>query len=222
MLARWIVVMLVLFVTDGYGATRDEAPGVFDLGEEATPSAATSLDALLGSRRSVRTFSTRALAWEHVRRLCWAAQGITDPTLGRRTAPSAGALYPLELYVVAPNGAFHYEPDTDTLTKLHDRDLRAELARAALGQDAVRSPAIDIIVTAVLARTRAKYGARAERYAQLEAGHAAQNVLLEATARGLGSVPIGAFDDDAVRAVVGASRDETPLYVIAVGYPDRR
>lgn len=186
-----------------------------------TAAGAVPLDDALRRRRSVRAFSTQPLSLEDLGRLCWAAQGITDPALGLRTAPSAGALYPLELYVVLSSGVFHYEPQGHRLKRLDDTDQRGTLARAALGQDAVRLAGADIVVTAVVSRTRAKYGDRAERYAHLEAGHAAQNVLLEATALGLGSVPIGAFDDQAVRRAIGASADETPLYILAVGHPTR-
>jgi SagB-type dehydrogenase family enzyme len=182
-------------------------------------SAATPLDDAIRRRRSVRAFDSRALSQEHLGQLCWAAQGITEPALGRRAAPSAGALYPLEVYLVLPSGLFHYEPRGHRLRRIDGSDRRAALARAALGQDAVRGAAVDIVITAVVSRTHSKYGSRAERYAQLEAGHAAQNVLLEATALGLGAVPVGAFDDGAVRAVIGASADEAPLYILAVGHP---
>jgi SagB-type dehydrogenase family enzyme len=180
---------------------------------------AVSLDDALRRRRSVRTFSTRALSPEHIGQLCWAAQGITEPAHGLRATPSAGALYPLELHVVMPSGVFHYEPRGHRLKRADDVDRRAALARAALGQDAVRLAGVDIVITAVVSRTRAKYGARAERYVSIEVGHAAQNVLLEATALGLGAVPIGALDEDAVRRAIGASAEETPLYILAVGHP---
>jgi SagB-type dehydrogenase family enzyme len=176
-----------------------------------------SLDDALRRRRSVRTFSTQPLSQDQVGQLSWAAQGITEPALGLRTAPSAGALFPLELYVVLSNGVFHYEPRGHRLRRLNDVDRRATLARAALGQDAVRLAGADIVITAFTARTRAKYGDRAERYAHLEAGHAAQNVLLEAVALGLAAVPVGAFDDDAVRRAIDVLADETPLYILAVG-----
>ncbi len=178
------------------------------------------LDQLLERRRSTRAFKGTTLGDDRVARLLWAAQGVTDD-LGHRTAPSAGALYPLELYAVEAGGVLHYtpsrSPDRVALVRVRDGDHRAELAAAALGQEAVRDASVDLVVTAVLARTRAKYGGRAERYALLEAGHAAQNVLLEATAMGLGSVPVGAFDDEAVGRVVGVSPGETVLYVVAVG-----
>jgi SagB-type dehydrogenase family enzyme len=183
-------------------------------------SGAVTLDEALRHRRSTRAFSSRAVGPGLALRLCWAAQGITEPREGLRTAPSAGALYPLELYVVGRDGVSRYEPRRDALVRFGGGDRRDALARAALGQDAVRRAGVDLVLTGVVARTRAKYGARAERYVALEAGHAAQNVLLEVTALGLGAVPIGAFDDADVRRVLGAPAGETPLYVIAVGHVD--
>lgn len=178
---------------------------------------AMSLEQALATRRSNRAFASRPVSTGDVGQLCWAAQGITGGASGQRTAPSAGALYPLEIYVVLTRGVFRYEPGGHRLTLVRDGDRRDELARAALDQDVVRQAGVDMVITAVTERTRAKYGARAERYATLEAGHAAQNVLLQAAALGLAAVPVGAFDDAAVRGVVGASAEELPLYVVPIG-----
>lgn len=179
----------------------------------------TSLDEALAQRRSIRAFAPTELSQGELGQLLWAAQGITDPRLGHRTAPSAGALYPLELYVVTPDGAVRYAPRSHATQQIAVGDLRPKLADAALGQDAVREAPVAIVVTAVPARTARKYGARADRYVALEAGHAAENVLLEATALGLGAVPIGAFDDEDVRSVLRLPPDEQPLYILPVGNP---
>jgi SagB-type dehydrogenase family enzyme len=135
--------------------------------------------------------------------LLWAAQGITSDR-GLRTAPSAGALYPLELYAAVPEGVFRYEPHEHQLVSISSQDLREGLKNAALGQEPVgQAPAV-FILTAVYQRTAVKYGTeRGPRYVHLEAGHAAQNLLLEAVALGLGAVPIGAFDEKAVQGVLG-------------------
>lgn len=175
-----------------------------------------TVEAALAQRRSIRAF-TGDVSKDAIGRLCWAAQGITEPTGGLRTAPSAGALYPLELYVVGSAGVLHYEPRRNALSRVTSDDRRDALARAALGQSVVKQASVAFVITAVVARTRAKYGDRAERYAYLEAGHAAQNLLLEATSLRLGATPVGAFDDDAVRRVVGAGAEQTPVYVIPVG-----
>ncbi len=181
-----------------------------------------TVEEAIRQRRSTRAFTGDAIAHDATARLCFVAQGITDPAGGLRAAPSAGALYPLELYVVEPSGVFHYHPRGSVLTRIATGDRREALARASLGQDAVRRAGAAFVITAVYSRTRTKYGDRAERFALLEAGHAAQNVLLEATSLRLGSVPIGAFDDDAVKRVIDAPEEETPVYVIAVGATMRR
>lgn len=186
----------------------------------AVAATAAGLDDVLRHRRSVRSFSSRALSVEAVGKLCWAAQGVTDPATGHRTAPSAGALYPLELYVVDASGVRRYDPRDHSLARVSGDDRRGALATAALGQDAVRHAPTLFVLTGVVSRTRAKYGDRAERYVWIEAGHAAQNLLLEATALGLGAVPIGAFSDADVRRAIGASADESPIYVLAVGHTE--
>lgn len=185
----------------------------------AVSRSAVPLDEVIGRRRSVRTFSTEPLSLEQIGQLCWAAQGITEPASGYRAAPSAGALYPLQLYVVLPQGVFQYEPRGHRMRRVDPVDRRAALSSAALDQDAVHRAGLDLVITGSAERTRAKYHDRAERYLNLEAGHAAQNVLLEATALGLASVPIGAFDDSAVRRTIGVPAGETPLYIVAVGRP---
>ena len=137
-----------------------------------------------------------------------------------RTAPSAGALYPLELYLLTSDGIFHYEPSSHRLTVLARDDRHRALFDAALQQSAVRDAPAVIIVTADYARTEVKYGEdRTPRYVQLEAGHAAQNVLLQAVALGLGAAPIGAFEDDKVQSALGIPTSHRPLYLIPVGHP---
>ena len=178
-----------------------------------------SLEAALSRRRSIRSFTKEPLTAEQIGQLVWAAQGITDPQ-GFRTAPSAGALYPLEVYVATAAGAFHYEPGPHRLQPHVAEDLRAALAAAALNQSAIAEAPAVLVITAVYERTARKYGEdRARRYATLEAGHVAQNVLLEAVALGLGAVPVGAFDDGRVARLLDLESREAPLYLIPVGHP---
>ncbi|MDH7487044.1 MAG: SagB/ThcOx family dehydrogenase [Anaerolineae bacterium] len=179
-----------------------------------------SLEEALLRRRSVRTYSDQPLTLAEIGQLLWAAQGITDER-GLRTAPSAGALYPLELYVATDDGLYHYRPQGHQAEVRRVEGWREALCPAALSQGAVcQAPAV-FVVTAVYARTAAKYGERAERYVRLEAGHAAQNLLLQAVALDLGAVPIGAFYDDQVQAALGLPADHQPLYLIPVGRPAR-
>lgn len=178
-----------------------------------------SLEQALARRRSVREFTDQPLTTTDLGQLLWAAQGITNER-GLRTAPSAGALYPLELYVTTAEGVFHYIPSEHRLLVVSQTDARTRLCQAALRQEAVRRAPAVFIVTAVYARTAAKYGQeRTPRYVHLEAGHAAQNLLLQATALGLGAVPIGAFHDDQVQEALGLPADQEPLYLIPVGHP---
>ena len=177
-----------------------------------------TLEETLSRRRSVRLFSDRALSEDEVLKLCWAAQGVTDPK-GHRTAPSAGARYPLELYVATPSGCYAYDPPHHHLVRRTEDDLRAALQWAALSQEAVgQSPAV-FVVAARPERTTAEYGRRGQRYVHLEAGHAAQNLLLEATAMDLGAVPIGAFDDARLREVLDLPSDREVVYLIPIGEP---
>jgi len=181
-----------------------------------------SLEELLQQRRSIREYIDAPLTQDEVMKLLWAGQGITSAR-GFRTAPSAGALYPLEIYLVAGNvdnlapGIYKYNPVKNDLTLVKEGDARASLATASLGQKSVAAGAIDIVIAAVYERTQIKYGPRGERYVHIEVGHAAQNICLQATALGLGLVTIGAFDDAAVAKIVGVSSDEAPLYVMPVG-----
>jgi SagB-type dehydrogenase family enzyme len=180
---------------------------------------ALSLEEALARRRSVREFGGRPLTDREISQLLWAAQGLTGPD-GERTAPSAGALYPLEVFVATASGFFHYDLSRHGLRRRSGDDLRPGMAEAALSQDAVREAAAVFVIAARPARTAAKYGAaRARRYVQLEAGHAAQNLLLEATALGLGAVPVGAFHDARLRQLLDLPPDSEVLYLIPTGAP---
>lgn len=183
-----------------------------------------SVERALQLRRSLRNYSRAALSLEETAQLLWAAQGVTSRS-GYRTAPSAGALYPLETILCAgragtlPPGVYKYRPARHDLILLADGDRRAELAEAALGQAWIRQAPATIALAAVFARITGRYQQRGIRYAWMEAGHAAQNVCLQAVALGLGAVPVGAFDDRAVQRILRMSSEEEPLYLIPVGRP---
>jgi len=181
-----------------------------------------SLEETLLNRRSIREYSNSPLTLGEVSQLLWAAQGLTTEW-GGRTAPSAGGLYPLEIYLavgsvanLAP-GIYKYKPEGHELIKLRDGDEREELAKAALNQTWVKAGAINIVIAAVYERTTKKYGDRGVRYVDMEAGHAAQNLYLQATALDLGMVTVAAFHDEQLRGILGMLTNETPLYVIPVG-----
>jgi SagB-type dehydrogenase family enzyme len=177
-----------------------------------------SLEETLTARRSVRAFANTPLTDEEISQLLWAAQGVTHPS-GRRAAPSAGAVYPLEAYVARDTGLWHYEPGRHRLTQTHSVDLRPSLHGIALGQDAlIEAPAV-FVITAVTARMRSVYGKRAERYVHMEVGHAAENLLLQAVSLDLGGVLIGAFNDDWLNKVLRLPRGEEAMYLVPVGRP---
>ena len=186
-----------------------------------------SLEEALAHRRSVREYLDAPLSLEEVGQLLWAAQGITDSARGLRTAPSAGALYPLEIRLLAgrvnglPPGLYRYEVSSHTLINEIPGDLRTRVAEAALGQESIlRAPCL-LLISGVVARTAVKYGSRAERYVLMEAGHSSENVYLQAASLGLGTVSIGAFYDDRAREALRLPPEERLLYIMPVGKPAR-
>ena len=181
-----------------------------------------SLEQLLSERRSIREYAEGAVSLNDVGQLLWAAQGITSAR-GFRTAPSAGALYPLELFLVVGEvnhlspGVYHYRPDAHQLQKVVADDRRKDLARAAWSQDWIKQAAVIIVVTADYERTARNYALRAKRYVHIEVGHAAQNLLLQAEALNLATVPVGAFNDGDVARVLQLPDDLEPLMLVPVG-----
>jgi SagB-type dehydrogenase family enzyme len=182
----------------------------------------TSIEKALRERRSHRQYGEGPLSLEEIAQLLWAAQGITH---GRdlRTAPSAGALYPVETYVVAgevqnlPAGVYRYQPHRHALVLVRSGDVRRQLCSASLHQDAINSAPACIAISAVYARSTAKYGTRGIRYTHMEAGIAAQNVSLQAVSLNLGTVVIGAFHDDEVRDILALPAREDPMLIMPVG-----
>jgi SagB-type dehydrogenase family enzyme len=182
-----------------------------------------SLERALAERRSVRDYQrNEPMSLEHLSQLLWAAQGVTDRR-GLRTAPSAGALYPLEIYAIAGkmdglhSGVYRYKPAGHELVQVLEGERRAELASAALGQSFVRDAPASIVIAAVYERTTRRYRDRGIQYVHMEVGHAAQNVCLQAVALGLGSVVVGAFQDNDVKKILQMPESEEPLAIIPVG-----
>lgn len=181
-----------------------------------------SVEQALRKRRSVRDYRDEPLTMAEISQLLWAAQGITSPE-GLRTAPSAGALYPLELYIVAGNvvdlsaGIYRYLPNRHALAQIIRGDRRGELYAASLHQTAIKKAPASLVFSAVYARTTGKYGQRGLRYVTMDHGHAAENVYLQAVSLNLGTVVIGAFDDHAVKRAVSLPPEEEPLSVMPVG-----
>jgi SagB-type dehydrogenase family enzyme len=175
------------------------------------------LEQAITVRRSRRHFLPKSLSLEQISQLAWAAQG--QNSISRyRTTPSAGATYPLELFVITDEGIFRYLPAKHWLEKLADQDLRSPLASAAWGQEFIQAAPLTLVFAAEFTRTTGHYGKRGIRYVYMEAGHAAQNVHLQAEALGLGSVAVGAFDDNSVSKVLSLPQNLEPIYMVAIGY----
>ena len=181
-----------------------------------------SVEHALQMRRSVRSYTNDPLNISDISQILWSAQGITSPR-GFRTAPSAGALYPLELYVVAgnipslPPAIYRYKPDEHSLLKIVSGDRRPELSRAALRQSAIRKAPAILLFCAVYERMTGKYSQRGIRYVHMEVGHAAQNACLQAIALGLNTVVIGAFRDAEVKKIAALPAEEQPQYFVPIG-----
>lgn len=176
-----------------------------------------SLEEALARRRSVRTFGAAALPLDTLGQLLWAGQGITSAD-GKRTAPSAGALYALDLYVVTASEVIHYLPSGHRAESRTTADLRPQLKSLAVQQTSITSAPAVLVVAADSSRLVARYGARANVYADIEAGHAAQNLLLQATALGLGTVPVGAVNGAGAAQALALPPGQTVIYLIPTGF----
>ena len=184
-----------------------------------------SVEEAIARRRSIRSYRDVPLTLEQLSQILWAAQGITEPERRFRAAPSAGATYPLEVYVVVGEGGvkglragvYRYDPLRHVLVMVKEGNLRVKLSEAALGQPWVRSAPVCLVIAADYSRTTNRYGERGIRYVHMEAGHVGQNVYLEATALGLGTVAVGAFRDEEVKSLLGIPED--PLYIMPIGVP---
>ena len=181
-----------------------------------------SVELLLQQRRSVRSYQKSSLNLAEVGQLLWSAQGVTSAQ-GLRTAPSAGALYPLQLFVVVGDvndlspGIYQYNPEEHSLLKTANGDSRRLLQEAAHDQSCISDAAVIFVFTAIYQRTTLKYGERGVRYVHMEVGHAGQNLFLQAQALHLGTLVVGAFDDDEVRKILNLNADMRPLSLMPVG-----
>lgn len=187
-----------------------------------------SLHQAIQSRRSIRRYAAKPISLEQLSYLLWASTGIERKERGCefRTAPSAGALYPIETYLVVNNvdglasGLYHYSIREHALEEIRLGELGDAISDAALGQEMCAQAAVVFVWTAIIQRTRWKYGQRAYRYIYLDAGHVAENLALAAVGLGLGTCQIGALFDDEVNRLIGVDGvEETILYMTSVGWP---
>lgn len=225
-LTIFFVVGIVLALLQSEAVSQEEIQRVIKLPRPEYKNGIPVEKTLL-NRRSIRGYADESLTLAQISQLLWAAQGITHPR-GFRTAPSAGALYPLEVILVTGKvkdlspGVYKYIPRHHSMTRRASGDKRADLSRAALHQGAVKNAPAVMIMSAVYGRTESKYGRkRGRRYVLIEVGHASQNVCLQAVSLGLGTVPIGAFHDHQVKKIINSEKDENPLYIIPIGKPKK-
>ena len=176
-----------------------------------------SLEECIFERESVRSYKSKSIEIEKISQILWAAQGKKG---FKRTVPSAGATYPLEIYVtIKDKGFFHYDVDKHSLKLVTDEKLEERLSGASWDQEFIAEAYLNIIICAEFSRTTESYRQRGIRYVYIEVGHCAQNVHLEAVALGLASVPIGAYEDDRVKKLLALPKKIEPLYIIPIGYP---
>lgn len=184
-----------------------------------------SIEEALFKRRSVRDFLNQELSIMKISQLLWSAYGITDEERGYKTAPSAGAIFPLEIYLVINKendylnqGVYKYNNKNNQLWQISDKSIKKELTELSLGQESVRQAPIVLVIAGDYQKTINKYNDRAYRYVHMEAGHVAQNVYLQTVSLNLGAVVIGAFHDRSVNDLLGLSKNLTTLYLMPIGY----
>jgi SagB-type dehydrogenase family enzyme len=215
-----IFVLLVCFSANLFSQVAPPAPAITVIKlPDPDLNGKVSLEQTIKNRRNIHQFTAESLRINQIGQLCWAAQGIIDSNSGLRTAPSAGALYPMQLYVVLPDGLYLYSPQEHSLEKKISSDVRPMLSMASFGQRVVQNSPCVFVISGSAIKLEARYRGKGEQFAYLEAGHIAQNIHLQAVSLGLGSVPVGTFEPKSVAATCKLPEDLEPLYLVAVGYP---
>ncbi len=223
-------IVLVCFAALCLGQRRTRTPQKIIRLTNPSLTGTVSFEEALTKRRSVRLFSSKPLESEYIGQLAWAGQGITEPQRGLRTAPSAGATYPIELFFATQEGLFAYRPAEHSLAQTSDQDIRSGLAAAASpvaslmsgtiqGAQSVATAGCNIIVAGSVRKLTSQFRNKARTFMLLEAGHIAQNIQLQAVCLDLGSVTIANFNSKDVSRICRLSRGLEPLYIICVGYP---
>ncbi|MCX7944897.1 MAG: SagB/ThcOx family dehydrogenase [Deltaproteobacteria bacterium] len=185
-----------------------------------------SIEETLKKRRSVRKFTDASISIEEISQLLWAAYGLTTSD-GRKTTPSAGATYPLEIYIAVRKadklkpGLYRYLPESHSLKLIKEGDILSQVSDTTYQPEMCKDAPIHIIITAVIERTTSVYGQRGIRYIHMEAGHSAQNISLQGVALNIGSVLVGAFDDEKLLRVLELGKGEIPLYIIPMGKTEK-
>ncbi|MBN3033286.1 MAG: SagB/ThcOx family dehydrogenase [Candidatus Saganbacteria bacterium] len=217
MLKRLAFSALLLVLLGGLALAEGKPLKTINLPEPKLLGKMTVEEALF-RRRSERSFLPNELTLDQLSQLLWAAQGITEKTWGFRAAPSSGSLYPLTIYLAKSDGVFRYVPDGHKLVQTGDQDVRSSLTRAALGQDFISQAPAVFVIAGNFRIVETRYGQRSYRYLNMEIGHVAENIELQAVALGLVSVPVGSFWDNVVAKTLGLPETQDPFYIVPVGY----
>ena len=215
-------IVLICFASLSLGQRRSRTPKKIVQLTKPKLTGTVSFEEALATRRSIRLFANKALESEQISQLAWAGQGITEKQRGLRTAPSAGEIYPIELYFATEEGLFVYRPAEHSLEQTSDKDIRGSLASAASMQESVAMAGCDIIVAGSVRKLSSQFRNKAKTYMLLEAGHIAQNILLQAACLDLGSIPIGGFTTKEVSRACRLPAGFEPLYIICVGHTMER
>ncbi len=217
------IVLFLITLTALHASSHSEASSDIIKLPEPKYIGSLSVEETLKKRRSERVYKKNAsISLSEVSQILWAAQGITDPR-GLKTAPSAGALYPIEIYLVVGDmtglskGVYKYIPKIHGVIKVKGGDARAGLSRSSFGQSYVKEGSIVLVIAALYDRTTKKYGQRGIRYVHIESGNISQNIYLQCASLNLGTVAVGAFDDEDVKKVIGMSKEESPLLIMPIG-----
>jgi SagB-type dehydrogenase family enzyme len=219
--AIFVGISLVLNSSNLFNSNRQEGNMIIPLPEPKIKGGY-SLEECLQGRRSIRAYQSAPLSLDEISQLLWAAQGITAGER-YRTVPSAGATYPLEVYLIAGHvtglraGVYYYRSNEHSLELKIQGDWRETLSDGSLGQSSVAEAPASILITGVASRVTGKYEERGRNYMYMEAGHAGQNIYLQAYALGCGTVAVGAFDNDKIKESLKLPADQEPLYVYPVG-----
>lgn len=221
---QWLT-FLISFTAAVHGLGQVEKERVIRLPKPAYDGKV-SVERAIKERRTIRDFQLKPHALDQLSQLLWSAQGITDEIMGFRAAPSAGALYPLDVYAIVGDGGveglelgvYHYQPGSHSIQLIRKGDRRKEVAGAALLQMWMARAPVIFVITSEYERITSKYGKRGIRYAQIEVGHVGQNIFLQSGALGLGAGIVGAFHDNAVTEAIGAPEAYKPLIIMPIGY----
>jgi SagB-type dehydrogenase family enzyme len=211
--------LILILLSMGYQIhTKEVSSMIIELPSPSTKGKV-SVEEAISKRRSIRNFKENDLSLNEISQILWSAQGITKKTsyLNLRAAPSAGAIYPITVFLIKKDGVFEYLVEKHSIKLISQKDIREKIAEASFNQNFISKAPISLILCANYSKITQKYGKRGIRYADIEVGHIAENIHLQAVSLELGSVPVGAFDDEKISEILSLPKDLKPVYIIPIG-----